>query len=162
MKLFFLLFLLLLPCIPSSAQSTPFADLPMEEKFRRQIALDYTLLDYNVTKPDAKVMGWRLAGILQFLEKNYMQGLYNQKLSSIRASQMEDINYRYLHIDKIQFKHIQKRDSVITIVINMFTKVDKKKKFSNDVTLTFTNSLSDDVRANELFSDIVRYIKRDE
>ena len=40
-------------------------------------------------------------------------------------------------------------------------KVDKKK-ISNDVTLTFTNSLSDDVRANELFSDIVRYIKRDE
>ena len=118
--------------------------------------------DYNVTKPDAKVMGWRLAGILQFLEKNYMQGIYNQKLSSIRATQMEDVNYRYLHIDKIQFKHIQKRDSVITIVINMFTKVDKKKKFSNDVTLTFTNSLSDDVRANELFSDIVRYIKRDE
>ena len=74
---------------------------------------------------------------------------------------MEDINYRYLHIDKIQFKHIQKRDSVITIVINMFSKVDKKK-ISNDVTLTFTNSLSDDVRANELFSDIVRYIKRDE
>lgn len=162
MKHFLLLLLLLLPCIPSSAQSTPFADLPMEEKFRRQIALDYTLLDYNVTKPDAKVMGWRLAGILQFLEKNYMQGLYNQKLSSIRASQMEDINYRYLHIDKIQFKHIQKRDSVITIVINMFVKVDKKKKISNDVTLTFKNSLSDDVTANELFSDIGRYIKRDE
>ena len=162
MKLFFLLFLLLLPCIPSSAQYSQYTEETHEERIRRQIALDYTLLDYNVTKPDAKVMGWRLAGILQFLEKNYMQGLYNQKLSSIRASQIEDINYRYLHIDKIQFKHIQKRDSVITIVINMFTKVDKKKKFSNDVTLTFTNSLSDAVRANELFSDIVRYIKWDE
>lgn len=161
MKLFFLLFLLLLPCIPSSAQYSQYTEETHEERIRRQIALDYTLLDYNVTKPDAKVMGWRLAGILQFLEKNYMQGLYNQKLSSIRASQIEDINYRYLHIDKIQFKHIQKRDSVITIVINMFTKVDKKK-ISNDVTLTFTNSLSDDVRANELFSDIVRYIKWDE
>ena len=160
MKLFFLLFLLL-PCIPSSAQYSQYTEETHEERIRRQIALDYTLPDYNVTKPDAKVMGWRLAGILQFLEKNYMQGLYNQKLSSIRASQIEDINYRYLHIDKIQFKHIQKRDSVITIVINMFTKVDKKK-ISNDVTLTFTNSLSDDVRANELFSDIVRYIKWDE
>ena len=161
MKHFFLLFLLL-PCIPSSAQYSQYTEETHEERIRRQIALDYTLPDYNVSKPDAKVIGWRLAGILQFLEKNYMQGLYNQKLSSIRASQMEDINYRYHHIDKIQFKHIQKRDSVITIVINMFSKVDKKKKFSNDVTLTFTNSLSDDVRANELFSDIVRYIKRDE
>ena len=94
MKLFFLLFLLLLPCIPSSAQYSQYTEETHEERIRRQIALDYTFPDYNVTKPDAKVIGWRLAGILQFLEKNYMQGLYNQKLSSIRASQMEDINNR--------------------------------------------------------------------
>ena len=66
------------------------------------INLDYSVPDYNVKRPDVKVMGWRLAKILQSLEKNYTQPVYNQMLSQIHNTQMEELKVRYLPIKKIK------------------------------------------------------------
>ena len=136
-----------------------FDEQQREQKIREAINLDYSVPDYNVTLPDEKVMGWRLAKILQSLEKNYSQGLYNQYLTRIRNAQMD--KYSLSSIEKIKILNIQKQDSVITIKINTFVK-EKKNKINFDIVLTFINSVSDDDVANNLFSDIARYIKKDE
>jgi len=131
------------------------------QEIRDKINLDYSVPDYNVNKPDVKVMGWRLAKILQSLEKNYTQPVYNQMLSQIRNTQMEELKVRYLPVEKIKILNIQKQDSVITIKINTISKIDKKK-VNYDVVFTFVNSVSDDEMANQLFGDIARYIKVDD
>ena len=71
-----------------------------KQEIREKINLDYSVPDYNVNRPDAKVMAWRLAKILQSLEKNYTQPIYNQMLSQIRSVQTGGLKVRYSHVDK--------------------------------------------------------------
>ena len=74
---------------------------------------------------------------------------------------MGEFKYSYLHIDKISILNIQKQDSAITIKINTLSK-QNRQKIAFDIVLTFVNSLSEDMTANQLFSDLARYIKEDE
>ena len=129
-------------------------------EYRERIGLDYSMPDYRIKKIDEKVMGWRLAKILEFLEKNYTQVLYNRMLSKIRSVQMNELKYRYLPVDKIKILNVQKQDSVISIKINTYTKRNKEK-VDFDITLSFVNSLSDDETTNNLVVDIGRYINED-
>jgi len=164
MKRTIIISLLLLTSFNVMAQRVRPTVLTEEQKrqeIQEKINLDYSVPDYNVKKPDVKVMGWRLARTLQFLERNYTQGVYNQMLSQIRNVQMDELQVRYLPIEKIKILNIQKQDSVITIKINTHSK-EKKNKVDVDITLTFVNSVSDDDNANSLFGDIGRYIREDE
>ena len=157
--------LLTLSSLSASAQTRTLTEAQREElkrqEYRESINLDYSVPDYNVKKPDEKVMGWRLAKILMSLERNYTQTLHNQILSHIRNKQMGEFKYSYLHIDKISILNIQKQDSAITIKINTLSK-QNRQKIAFDIVLTFVNSLSEDMTANQLFSDLARYIKEDE
>ena len=162
MKPFLLSLLLLLGATTLSAQTVYPWNETKEQKYQRLINLDYSVPDYEVSRPDANVMGWKLAGILQFLEENYQQSVYNQMLSQIRNVQMGTLKVHYLPVDKIQVTHVQKQDSVITITINTFTKISKKEKVSFDVILVFTNNLSEDEPANKLFSDIGKFVRNED
>ena len=84
-------------------------------EMRQKIGIDYTVPDYDVRKPDAKVMGWRLAKMLQKLEQNYQQGTYNRMLASIRSEILEDPNLRYTAVNKMKIQKIQKVGDVIAI-----------------------------------------------
>ncbi len=160
MKSILFSFFLLFGATTLSAQTVYPWNETKEQKYQRLINLDYSVPDYEVSRPDAKVMGWRLTGILQFLEKNYRQSVYNQMLAQIRNIQMGELKVHYLPVDKIMVTHVQKQDSVITITINTFTKISKKEKVSFDVKLVFTNSLSNDAPANKLFMDICKYVRK--
>lgn len=134
-----------------------------KQAIRDQINLDYTVPDYNVSSLDEKVMGWRLAKMLLYLEDNFTQWQHNRRLSMIRSVQMGEVSVSYHPIDKIKVLNVQKQDSVITIKINTFSKGEKKRDDVNfDITLSFTNNLSDDETTNSLFSDIGRYIRKNE
>lgn len=134
-----------------------------KQAIRDAINFDYSVPDYNVSRPDEKVMGWRLAKMLLYLENNYTQWQHNRRLSIIRNVQMGEVSVSYHPIDKIKVFSVQKQDSVITIKINTFSKGEKKRDDVNfDITLSFTNNLSDDDTANSLFSDIGRYIRKNE
>ena len=161
MKSILFSFFLLFGVMTLSAQTVYPWNETKEQKYQRLINLDYSVPDYEVSRPDAKVMGWRLAGILQFLEENYQQSVYNQMLAQIRNVQMGTLKVHYLPVDKIQVTHVQKQDSVIAITINTFTNISKKEKVSYDVKLVFTNSLSDDDTTNKLFSDIGKFVRKD-
>lgn len=77
MKKLILLSLLMLTAGSMSAQTYSQGEDPKVIEMRQKIGIDYSVPDYNVRKPDAKVMGWRLAKMLIKLEKNYQQGTYN-------------------------------------------------------------------------------------
>ena len=50
-------------------------------EYRERIGLDMTVPDYETKKIDAKVMGTRLAGILEYLLENYTQSTYESLLT---------------------------------------------------------------------------------
>ena len=160
MKSILFSFFLLLGATNLSAQTVHPWNETKEQKYQRLINLDYSVPDYEVSRPDVNVMGWRLAAILQFLEENYKQSVYNQLLAQIRNVQMGTLKVHYLPVDKIQVTHVQKQDSVIAITINTFTNISKREKVSYDVKLVFTNSLSDDDTTNKLFSDIGKFVRK--
>ena len=137
-------------------------DESREDWYRRMINLNYDVPDYNVSRPDDKVVGWRTAKILQSLEKNYTQGVYNQQLSQIRNVQMGELQFRYLPIKKMKVTNIQKKDSVITVTANTLSITKDKEKIKCDIRFCFINSLSEDEIVNKLFCDIARYIQKEE
>ena len=88
----FLLLLIAFNIMPQRVRPTVLTEEQKKQEIREKINLDYSVPDYNVKRPDAKVMGWRLAKILQSLEKNYTQPVYNQMLSQIRNEQIKSQN----------------------------------------------------------------------
>lgn len=133
-----------------------------EERTRRLIDIDASVPDYKTNKIDQKIMGWRLAKMLDAIQRNYQQATYNRYLSSIRYEQTEDQKIRFTNIDKLSFVSAEKVDSVILIKMHTYTKLDSKEKINCDITFRFINGISDSEHVNSLFSDISRYIKPDE
>ena len=58
---------------------------------RERIGIDMTVPDFNTKKIDAKVMGTRLAGILEYLLENYTQGTYERLLTRMLGEQVEEL-----------------------------------------------------------------------
>lgn len=133
-----------------------------EEAWRKKIDLDMSVPDFKTTKVDQKVMGWRLAKMIDFLQRTYTQGTYNRTWSVIQYEQTEDPRVRFVGVDKLEFESAEKNDSVITLKWKTFTKLDKKEKVYYDIIMTFVNGVSDSETINNLFSDISRYIRPDE
>ena len=133
-----------------------------EEVWQKKIDLDMSVSDFKTTKVNQKVMGWRLAKMIDFLQRTYTQGTYNRTWSVIRYEQTEDPQIRFVGVDKLDFVSAEKKDSVITLKWKTFTKLDKKEKVYYDIIMTFVNGVSDSESVNNLFSDIGRYIKPDE
>lgn len=133
-----------------------------EEAWRKMIDIDMSVPDFNTKKIDQKVMGWKLAKIIDTIQKSYNQGLNNRILSSIRYEQTEDPQIRFVTIDKWNFVNAEKKDSIIIIKWHSLTKLNKKEKVEHDIFFKFVNGITDSERINEFLSDIARYIKPDE
>ncbi len=162
MKKLILLSLLMLMALCMQAQATSQGEDPKVLEMRQKIGIDYSVPDYDVKKPDAKVMGWRLAKMLQKLEKNYQQGTYNRMLASIRSEIMEDPRIRYIAVNKMKILKIQKVGDVITLRISTSSKNETLGKLNHEFGIKFDKGVSDNDTANQLFSDLNRYIKEDE
>ena len=89
-----------------AAQSTGQIDEKNMMEYREKIGLDYSMPDFNTSKISQKVIGVRLAKILQSLEENYVQGYYNRTLASILAEQLENPAYQFVSVTKIKTKKI--------------------------------------------------------
>lgn len=64
-------------------------------EFKEKIGLDMSVSDFDTQKIDAKVMGERLAGILDYLMENYHQAIYDRKLGLIASEQNEALENVY-------------------------------------------------------------------
>ena len=144
--------------VPAQVQSKD----SQTEKWRQKIDLDHTVPDYSTKKPDAKVMGWRLAKILQSLEHNYTQPIYSHYLTMILSHQMSDDGSLYMPIYKLKILNIQKQDSAITVRVKFFSKTKESGKVEQEVSQTFTNSVSEDDVINTLSSELGQHIREEE
>ena len=76
--------LLVMASLVSFAQGTSAqSDSMKQAKYRTEIGFDMSVPDFETTQIDVKVMGPRLAGILDYLMENYHQSVYGRKLCQI-------------------------------------------------------------------------------
>lgn len=126
-----------------------------QAELKEKIGLDLTVPDFDTKKIDAKVMGVRLAGILDYLMENYQQGVYDRRLVQIASEQNEALENSYFQIKKMKFVNAVKKGNDITILM----RTDLQKNIANvkqsDIVLHFVDGLSE----NEMFSYISYYVQ---
>lgn len=162
MKQLFISLLLLLGAagtVSVSAQSTwgsPSVD-QYNAEVRQTLNLDYSMPDYHTGKIDPKVMGPRLAMLLQELCTKYKESVNNSYLSTIQCQQIEGLDY--CTIKEMKLKDVTKTGN--SIFIHFKTTLDKNplniKK--SDLTISFVDGISDIKYANSLFMTISKYLK---
>lgn len=154
-----LLFLFLLISANVFSQSTwgsP-SDDQYNTEVRQKLNLDYSMPDYHTGKIDPKVMGPRLAMLLQELCAKYKDSDKEFYLSKIQCQQIEDLDY--CNIKDMKLENVTKTGKAITIRFK--TTLDKNplniKK--SDLTISFVDGVSDIKYANSLFMTISKYLK---
>ena len=162
MKQILLLLFLLLGAAESvsvSAQSTwgKTSDDQYNAEVRQTLNLDYSMPDYHSGKIDPKVMGHRLAMLLQELCTKYKESVNSSYLSTIQCQQIEGLDY--CTIKEMKLEDVSKSGNTITIRFK--TTLDKNplniKK--SDLTITFVDGVSESKYANSLFMTISKYLK---
>lgn len=128
-------------------------------EFKEKIGLDMSVSDFDTQKIDAKVMGERLAGILDYLMENYHQAIYDRKLGLIAREQNEALENVYPQLKKMKFLRAVKSGDEITI----FMRIDLQKNAANvkqtDVAFHFVDGVSESDKVNELFGYISHYVQ---
>ena len=148
--------LLLIGTMNVSAQTSSQVDDPRAEKLRQEIGLDYSMPDYSTKKIDAKVIGSRLATILELLQSRSM-GSLNQKIAFIQCEQIEGLNF--VVVEKFTISKIEKVGDVITIKAKTKLADNIANISKAEIAFVFKNGLSDSSCINGLFADLGRYIK---
>jgi hypothetical protein len=154
-----LLFLFLLISANLFSQSTwgSHSDNQYKSEVRQNLNLDYSLPDYHTGKIDPKVMGPRLALLLQELCTKCKESVNNSYLSKIQCQQIEGLDY--CTIKDMKLEDVTKTGNAITIRFK--TTLDKNllniKK--SGLTISFVDGVSDIKYANNLFMTISKYLK---
>ena len=115
--------------------------------------------DFNTQKIDAKVMGKRLSGILDYLMENYQQGTYNRRLSSIAGEQNEALENGFFQIKKMKFLNAVKRGKELTIQMRIELQKNSANIKQADISFHFADGISESEKVNELFSYISHYVQ---
>lgn len=158
-KILFTMSLLLLSAATLSAQSTwgTVSDDQYNAEVRQKLNLDYSMPDYTTHKIDPKLMGPRLASILQELCANYKHSDYLSILSRIQSDQIEGLDY--CTIEKFGLVSVSKTGNTITIRFKTTlgrNPLDIKK---SDLIFTFVDGVLEGKLINSLFITLCRYIK---
>ena len=147
-----------------SAQSHQTSDLRPQTSdrmaaYREAIGLDMTVPDFSTKKIDAKVMGTRLAGILEYLLENFHQGIYGRYYAKILSEQHEALQNKFFNIKKIKFMSASKIGNEITILL----KVSPDKTIGDikqvDLSIHFKDGVSESKSVNDLFSRMSHYVQ---
>ena len=149
--------LMLLLSATLSAQSHQPSDLSHQTSdrmaaYREAIGLDMTVPDFSTKKIDAKVMGTRLAGILEYLLENYTQGTYEKLLTRMLGEQVEELKQAYFNIKKMKFVSASKKGNELTILMKVWPDKNTKDVKQVDRTFHLYDGVSESQTANELFS----------
>lgn len=159
MKKTLIIIFLLMGVVTISAQTN--AEMNKQEKYkaevREKLQLDYFLPDYSTSRIDVKVMGPRLAKILETICENYQQCMNLSALSVIQSSQVEGLNYG--RIKKMKLDNVLKQGSEIIIRFNTTLESNNLNLKKSQIIFRFVDGVSDDVSTNDFFSNICRYIK---
>ena len=152
--------LMLMASLSGFAQSLPTqTDSLKRAEMREKIGLDLSVPDFETKRIDAKVMGERLAGILDYLMENYHQAVYDRKLGLIASEQNEATENMYFLLKKLKFINAVKKGNEIIILLRADLQKNPANVKQTDITFHFTNGLSESEQVNELFAYICHYVK---
>lgn len=159
--------LMLLLSATLSAQSHQPSDIRPQTSdrmaaYREAIGLDMTVPDFSTKKIDAKVMGTRLAGILEYLLENYTQETYERLLTRMLGEQVEELKQAYFNIKKMRFVSASKKGIELSILMKVWPDKNTKDVKQVDLTIHFIDGVSESQSANELFSYMSRYVQAHE
>ena len=158
-KLFFTLLLLLGATTLSAQPLGQSQDDNYTIELRQKLNIDYSLPDFSTSKLDSKVIGTRLALMLQRLQDNYRDAVYNQYLSKLVCEQNDGLNY--VTIENLKIQKISKSGDVITILTNAKLSKNPLGLKNTEICMAFTKGVSDNKAVNSLFSNLARYIKEE-
>ena len=127
-------------------------------EYKKAIGLDTTVPDFDTNKIDAKVMGSRLANLLNYLLENYDQESYELQITQILGEQNESLQHLYYKIKKMQLAHASKQGDIMTILMHVWPDKNKADVNQADLTFRFVDGVSDDQTTNALFSYMSRYV----
>ena len=156
--------LMLLLSATLSAQSHHPSDLRPQPSdrmaaYREAIGLDLSVPDFSTKKIDAKVMGTRLAGILEYLLENYTQGTYDRLLTRMLGEQVEELKQTYFNIKKMKFVSAAKKGNELTILMKVWPDKNTANVKQADLKIHFIDGVSESRTTNELLSTLSRYVQ---
>lgn len=128
-------------------------------EYRERIGIDMTVPDFEKKKIDDKVMGIRLAGILEYMLETYMQGTYESLLARMLGEQVEELKQVYFNIKKMKFVSATKKGNELFILMKVWLDKNVRDVKQADLTIHFIDGVSESQSANELFMYMSRYIQ---
>ena len=131
-------------------------------EYKKAIGLDTTVPDFDTNKIDAKVMGSRLANLLNYLLENYDHESYELQIVQILGEQNESLQHLYYKIKKMQFANASKQGDVMTVLMHVWPDKNIADVNQADLTFRFVDGVSDDQAVNALFSYMSRYVDAQE
>lgn len=127
--------------------------------YREAIGLDMTVPDFETKKIDAKVMGPRLAGILEYLLENYKQGTYERQIALILGEQHEALQNKFFNIKKMKFVSASKKGNDLSILVKVWPDKNAGDVKQADLELRFKAGISESRITNDMFSTVSRYVQ---
>ena len=158
MKKLFLMTMLMLFTQSLSAQTTQQSEDARTVELRQELGIDYSMPDFSTSKIDGKVIGERLAKLLQQLQSKYDSSVLNQYISLIQCEQIENLNYAT--VEKFHITRISKVGDVITIEAKTKLSNNAAKVKNAKLTFVFDKGVSESTSVNDLFKYLGRYIKK--
>lgn len=128
-------------------------------EYRKKIAIDMSVPDFETKKIDGKVMGTHLASLIEFLLENYHQGTYNMQISEIVKEQNEALEKLYFNIKKMEFVSAKKTGDEINIYMKVWPVKNEAKVKQTVLTIHFKDGVGDNTNVNSLFSSMSRYVQ---
>ena len=138
------------------------SDSERNAEYKKAIGLDTTVPDFDTNKIDAKVMGSRLANLLNYLLENYDHESYELQIVQILGKQNESLQHLYYKIKKMQFANASKQGDVMTVLMHVWPDKNKADVNQTDLMFRFVDGVSDDQATNALFSYMSRYVDAQE
>lgn len=126
-------------------------------ELREKLGIDYSMPDFSTSKIDGRVIGERLAKILQQLQSRYNEYTLNQYVSLIQCEQIEKLSYAV--VEKLNITRISKVGDVITIESKTKLGNNAAKVKNGKLSFVFNKGVSESTSVNDLFKDLGRYIK---
>ncbi len=150
--------LLLMATVVVSAQGLKTnVDEDRKAEIRKMLALDYTMPDYSTSKIDKKVIGQRLAAILNKFQEMSLSQTNLGSLSVIQSHQIDGMIY--CAVKKVKLNKVVKQGSVITITYDTELAQNQKNFKKTQLVFSFIDGVSEDVATNDYFTNVCRYIK---
>ena len=130
-------------------------DETRKDDMRKQIGLDYSMPDFSTSSINGKVIGMRLAEMLDLLVENYKDYTFNPLLARLLNEQEPSLQYAF--IEKLKIQNISKSGNEITIKIKLTIKPNSLGITNSVILMRFVDGISESSRANDLFCMLGRY-----